>query len=376
MRSIVIVGGKLQGMEACYLGKKAGIHVTLIDRDPQAPAESMASEFICGDVLTNDARVAEALKSADMVLPTLENYEVLSALDIQSRELGFIYAFDLDAYRISSSKKKSDKLFHDNGIAAPKYYPEGSFPYFAKPDGESGSHNVKLINNMVELEAHMAAGDEDMIVQEYIEGPSYSIEVIGEPGNYRTYEITQIHIDDVYDCCRVTSPCGIPAPKAEKFAEDAVKTAEIIGLRGIMDFEVIDHDGVFKMLEIDARLPSQTPTAVYHTTGDNYLEDLYQLFVEGGFQGSDDSRNSREKRYTSFEHLLISGGEITAHGEHIMTEGRNMVSMENSFGSDNAVTDFCEDEDTWRITLINSADTEEELEKKREGAFACLRNIR
>ncbi len=46
--------------------------------------------------------------------------------------------------------------------------------------------------------------------------------------------------------------------------------------------EVIDDHGEFKVLEIDARLPSQTPTVVYHTTGVNFVEELMELFCHGG----------------------------------------------------------------------------------------------
>ena len=113
-KKIVIIGGKLQGLEACYLSMKAGIEVTLIDKDPEAPARDMATRFICEDVLGGSKEVMETLDSADMVLPTMENYEVLEGLDELSVMMGFIYAFDIDAYRISSSKKRSDRLFHAN----------------------------------------------------------------------------------------------------------------------------------------------------------------------------------------------------------------------------------------------------------------------
>ena len=41
-----------------------------------------------------------------------------------------------------------------------------------------------------------------------------------------------------------------------------VRIAEGLGLNGLMDVEVMVRDGQPKVLEIDARLPSQTPTAV------------------------------------------------------------------------------------------------------------------
>ena len=36
LKTICLVGGKLQGFEAAYLSKKAGMKVVLVDKDPQA----------------------------------------------------------------------------------------------------------------------------------------------------------------------------------------------------------------------------------------------------------------------------------------------------------------------------------------------------
>ena len=369
MKKITIVGGKLQGLEACYLGMKADIEVTLIDKDPQAPAKDMAAHFICADVLGGSPEVMAALDSADMVLPTMENYQVLEGLNGLSAMTGFIYAFDMDAYRISSSKKRSDKLFYDNKVEAPRYYPEGSAPYIAKPDGQSGSHGVRYFETEKETE-EFAASHNEMIIQEFLEGPSYSIEVIGEPGNYRAYEITQIHIDDIYDCNKVTAPCDITQMQAEEFVSEAKRIASIIRLKGIMDFEVIDSGGRFRMLEIDARLPSQTPTVVYHSSGTNFIEELYDLFVRGDFR----SKKQSGMKYTAFEHMLVSGRDISSPGEHVMTEGSVLDYKENYLGSDEVITDRDRNTDTFRMTFINTAETEELVSRKREGVLACLKN--
>ena len=71
------------------------------------------------------------------------------------------------------SKRKSDKLFADNGLPCPQYYPAGKFPYFAKPESESGSHGVRRFENKTELEDFLEKGGDKYIVQEFVEGPSY-----------------------------------------------------------------------------------------------------------------------------------------------------------------------------------------------------------
>ena len=137
-----------------------------------------------------------------------------------------------------------------------------------------------------------------------------------------------------------------------------------------MDFEVIDCKGRFRMLEIDARLPSQTPTVVYRSSGMNFVEELYDLFVEGGFK----SEKKSIRKFTTFEHMLISGSDISTPGEHVMTEGSVLGYEENYLGSDEAITDRESNADTFRITLINTAETEKMVSRKREEVLTCLRN--
>lgn len=376
MRKIAIVGGRLQGIEVCYLGKKADIHVTLIDSDENAPAKNLCDRFVQGDILKEDPEILKILCSADMVLPTLENDQVLRALERLSHELGFIYAFDSAAYRISSSKTLSDKFFHHHDIPTPRYYPQGNAPFIAKPDDGSGSQGVQFFDSWKGVEKYLLTAPGKTIVQEYLEGSSYSIEVVGFPGNYRTYEITQIHMSHDFDCRMVTAPCdSVTRRQAEGFAQLAVRVASLLNLKGIMDLEVIDHHGQFKLLEIDARFPSQTPTVVYHTSGMNLLEELYDLYSGGIFQ----KPYPGERHYSSIEHHLWDGEEWESVGEHVMVEGKPPELRPGFWDSYEIITDYGEDmrdDALFRLTLIEKAETAEKLEQKKAKVWKCLKNIR
>ena len=380
MRTIAVIGGKLQGTEACYLARHAQIRTILIDIDPAPPASGICDEFVCGDVIAEDPHVMDALKKADLVLPAMENDAVLEKLVELSEREGLRLAFDMDAYRISSSKRVSDEMFHRMGVPAPRYYPEGQFPYFAKADNGSGSHGARRLDTPEEMEEYLKTAPEGAVIQECIEGPSYSVEIIGRPGNYRTYEITQIHVDDGFDCNLVTVPCDeLTDALKQAFLADAVRIAEEMQLTGIMDYEVILHDWQMKMLEIDARLPSQTPAAVLAATGVNELEDLYDLFCSGGFRQEPDSKGW----YAAYEHYLCQraegesgeGRRIESLGEHIMTEGGVLTLKEGFCGSDEAQTDYDSKQELFRVTFINRGKTAEELDEKRKRAATCLQNL-
>ncbi len=378
MTRIAIVGGKLQGTEAAYLAKKAGIESLLIDYNEQSPAAGLCDEFLCCDVTKESRELLAALDRVDVILPANENDEVLEALERLAVRHNYVLAFDRDAYAVSSSKLLSDRLIYENGIPAPRYYPNCKAPFVVKPSGFSGSEGVKRIETKEEVELFLktASPEETWVAQEFLTGPSYSIEVVGEPGAYQTFEVTEIHMDSVYDCKKVTAPCPITGEQEESFRQIAVKLAELLKLKGIMDVEVIDDGGMFKVLEIDARIPSQTPTAVYHTTGVNLVEELVELFCQSsiddlnsGRPGSTE-RSARQqggrKRHCSYEHLLIEDGSVTEHGEHIMSGCGPLRLRENFFGADEVISDFAGGELPWRGTFINWADTEEALDAKRK----------
>ncbi|MEG0830065.1 MAG: 3-methylornithine--L-lysine ligase PylC [Anaerovoracaceae bacterium] len=360
MSKIVIVGGKLQGSEAAYLGKCAGIEIILIDKDTKAPSQNLVDKFICGDVLSDDPEVVGALESADMILPTMENDWVLERLDALAKDKGYTLAFDWEAYKISSSKKVSDKLFLDNNLPCPQYYPAGTAPFIAKPDSESGSHGIQYFTSEEDVKKFANGEGKDFIIQEFVEGPSYSVEIIGRPGNYRVYEITEIFVDDVYDCNLAATLHTIDPEKKKAIEKLAIDIAEIINLKGIMDLEVIDYNGEIKILEIDARLPSQTSIVVYHASGMNYIKELYDLFCTGDFQ----DKQINNKHFASLTHYLFQGGEYSSHGEHIMVEGGLLEYTEGICKDAVVVSDFKEGMSVWRGTFVNYGQTFGQLEEK------------
>lgn len=363
MAKIAVIGGKLQGVEAAYLGNKAGIETILIDKDPEAVAQNLCTRFICADVMSEAPEVIAALKEADMVLPAIENDTVLEGIVKLCKREGCTLAFDMDAYKITSSKKKSDRLFSDKGMPAPAYYPKGSFPYIVKPDNQSGSRGVAIIDTPSEMIRVISENNSSLVIQEFVEGPSYSMEIIGMPGNYRTYEMTQIFTDDVYDCNLAAVYRNTDNYVKRRLEELIVETAEALQLKGIMDIEVIEHNGELKILEIDARLPSQTPTAVFHASGMNYIRELYDLFCRGGFRSSEKDSGL----FASVSHYEFSADPNTAvrsQGEHIMSEGRVLDYTCGICSDAQVISDYIEGAADWRGTFINTADSYEKLRKK------------
>jgi 3-methylornithine--L-lysine ligase len=374
MRKLAIIGGKLQGLEAVYLAQKAGIETFLIDKKENTPARKMADNFLCANVLDREERFIDLLKSVDLILPALENDEVLIGLSQLAQEFDLPLAFDMNSYLISSSKKISDELIHNNDIPAPRYYPHGEGPYILKPSIGSGSMGVGFFSNRSELERKIdpLRIGKDLIVQEYLSGPSYSIEVIGKPGNYTTYEITELFMDEYYDCKRVAAPAKISDKMRRDFSEIAIKLATLLELKGIMDVEVIEHKGELKVLEIDARIPSQTPTVVYHSSGINLIEELFRYFCPRPWT----EKRTKQKKHVSFEHLHVTEESTKVLGEHIMKDLNHINLLENFCGANEVLTDYKPEKGNFKGTFISIADSEEELNRRRDTVITEIHNLK
>jgi len=378
---IAVVGGGLQGVEAAYLAHKAGWNVLLIDKRSHPPASGLSDEFIQLDVTRIDD-FADVAKTVDIVIPANENEPALQALHQWSLASDTPLAFDIEAYRISSSKIKSDRLFAGYKVPAPLPYPACGFPVIAKPSESSGSRGVRFFQNQQEMNdffvsLHSPSPSPSLpppgwVIQQYLEGPSYSIEIVGSPGNYLPLQVTDLDMDDVYDCKRVNAPTSLPVHLIEQFEKIAVTLAEAVQLHGLMDVEVILHQGELKVLEIDARLPSQTPTAVYHSSGCNILSQLADLwvsqtgnlFVKNLIKPARDRLGRQEftplpklfnrggEKSVIYEHIQVRNGRLDGRGEHIISEAGPLKSINDFFGADEAITNYSPHVNDWVATLV------------------------
>jgi len=350
---VAIVGGKLQGVEAVYLSKKAGWEVILVDENSEVPAAELCDQFYSLDV-TKVVEWIPFLRGIDLIIPAMENQEALDCLVRTANYAGVPIVFDADAYEISSSKIRSNELFAETGVPAPIPWPECGFPIIVKPSDGSGSEGVIKLNNSSEFQDILAEQDlTHWVIEQYLEGPSYSLEVIGFSGVYKVLQITELHMDETYDCKRVVGSAILTDKLIQQFEQIGLSLARSLKLNGIMDIETILHQGQLKVLEIDARLPSQTPIAVYHATGINMLEILGEAFLKGKpWQAFD----VVEKQGVIYEHIHVRGDYLEISGEHIIANVGPLHLYPDFFGADEAISNYSPGKTEWVATLIITAE--------------------
>jgi pyrrolysine biosynthesis protein PylC len=177
-------------------------------------------------------------------------------------------------------------------------------------------------------------------------------------------------MDRDYDCKRVVAPAGLDSVRVMEFEQIATRIAQRIHLRGVMDVEVILHDGQLKTLEIDARFPSQTPTAVFQSTGINMLKLLGELFLTGKINVN----QINQPETTIYEHIKVKEDNIEVKGEHIVTDIGPLSLFQGLFGAHEVITNFHPDLNEWVATLIHKGNNMEEALGRKQQTYDNIRN--
>lgn len=368
---LCIVGGGLQGMEATYLAKRAKIETVVVDRNPRAPALSMGDESVVMDVVSEEARATRIYSDCDAVIPTNEDMRTLRSMVKLFRGLEVPLIHDQSSYEITSSKLSSNELMERLSIPMPSPWPECGFPVVIKPSRSSGSHGVYRANGPKQLSEGKRLAKRyghDYIIQEFVDGPSISMEVISNGYEAVPMITTQLYFDETFDCKMVCSPARVERTVADCFRGISEKIAAGIGLKGIMDVEAMVSGHVPKVIEIDARLPSQTPSAIFHSHGVNMVEVLVRMFVNSGPPRVSIGRG----RSAIYEHVMVKDGILSSRGEGIMRMADKPRVVEGLFGADVVITDYEPGKETWVATLICTGSTPRRALEKREN---CLDTI-
>lgn len=368
---LAIVGGKLQGLEAVYLAKKAGFKSILIDKRQDVPAVSLAAEFHNIDVVKEQDKTKKLLKDVDGVVPALENYNALHVLKKLCKDLGKYYLQDNKAFLITSKKDHFLKFCDAIKLPYPKLFPD-NFPVIVKPVKGSGSKDVYLVKSKEELDKLMQALNghkKKVLVQECAHGFFLSLELLGLNGLPLPLQVTCLEFDAHYSCKRVLAPFPIEWATTEtlRLGERLVCGLQLTGLT---DIQVVAEDnGSVKVIEANARLPSQTPTVVYHSTGVNILQKLFELFREG--IPSKVVINPRNA--VIYQHVAIVDKTLHIVGERVLSSATNLELKRKFFGVDEAITNFDSAKNKTIVsTLISCGKNLTEAKEKMERALELI----
>ena len=163
--------------------------------------------------------------------------------------------------------------------------------------------------------------------------------------------------------------CAVEAGTLAAFDAAAVRLGEGLRLDGLMDVEVMVGGGEPKVLEIDARLPSQTPTAVLLVERHQHRR---RAAPHRDPRRACGSRSRAPRRACVYEHVHAHAGLLEVIGEHVMGSARPLTLVPGFFGAAEALTDYRPGASTWSATLIGTGASVDEAMQLLEEAVSTM----
>lgn len=204
MKRLLVIGASILQVPAIQKAKEMNLYVAAADYNPNAVGVPLADKYY--NVSTNDEEgVYQAAKDfkADAIM-TLATDMPMRALAYACERLGLV-GLAYDSAVKATDKGEMIKVFEASDVAHPWYQivsagkmPEPgtyTFPLITKPTDNSGSRGVMLVHNEKELEEALRYSSDNgrsgnVIIEEYMQGPEVSVEMIVSYGIPYVLQIT------------------------------------------------------------------------------------------------------------------------------------------------------------------------------------------
>lgn len=213
MKRVMILGAGIMQMPALNIAREMGWKTFCVDRDESAPAVDLCDHFLPIDLKDRVglARAAGAYKEKyglDGVMTVGTDFTPSVAWVAEKNNLpGIGYQTALDA----SDKVRMRACFDKAGLSSPpsvEMSPEMgpllpletlNFPLVVKPVDNMGARGVRRVDGEAELieaiqEAMAFSRSKRAIVEEYLDGPEFSLDALVYNGRIEIYGIADRHI--------------------------------------------------------------------------------------------------------------------------------------------------------------------------------------
>jgi biotin carboxylase len=229
--TVFILGAGVMQIPAIRAAHDLGWTVVAADANPEAPGNELADRFLPVDLKDLEGLVAAARGiRAEFGLDGV----FTAGTDFSASVAHVALALGLPGIPFDTAIKASDKLamraaFAAAGVSSPRFAQAASpddpaisaaalgFPLVVKPADSMGARGCRIARGGAELSAAIAAAlpysrSGRAIVEEYIEGPEFSIDALVEGGEIRIRGIADRHIwfDPYFVELGHTMPSGFP----------------------------------------------------------------------------------------------------------------------------------------------------------------------
>ncbi len=220
-------------------------------------------------------------EEVSLLVPTIDTELLILAENAERIEAltgAKVLISDIDVIRICRNKKETQIFMEENGFLMPKMYSEQDlkekdvpYPLFLKPIDGSSSINAFKVNNKKELKTYLKL-IKNPIVQEYLEGEEYTVDVFLD---FHAKIIT------VVPRIRIATRSGEISKgeivKDREIMDDVIRLMNVLKPIGHITVQCKKTEKGIAYIEINPRFGGGAPMSIM--AGADSCENLYRLLL-------------------------------------------------------------------------------------------------
>ena len=273
MKRVLIIGASILQLPAIRKAKELGYYVGVADYNPKAIGIAEADEYFNVSTIDVDGVVKVAQEFKPDGIMTLATDMPMRAV-AKACEVCGLPGISFDTAIKATDKVEMIKAFEAAVVEHPWYYiipsqpnlaeviDKISYPCIMKPTDNAGSRGVVLCHSREELEneyeySHHESRGGAVIIEEYLQGPEFSIEVMVVDGEPHVLQITDKLTTGAPHFVEMghSQPTKQNEEKSEKIRDLACRAVKAVGINvGPAHVEMILTQHGPKMVELGARM--------------------------------------------------------------------------------------------------------------------------
>ena len=273
MKRLMIVGASVLQLPAILKAKEMGLYVGVADYNPLAVGIQYADEFFNASTMDEVAVLNAAEQFKPDGIMTLATDMPMRGVSRVSDKM-HLHSISYETSFKATDKYEMIKAFKAYGVPSPWYFVvdsidemralEGklSYPCIIKPTDNAGSHGVAKVYSFEELlgnydYSHSSSRGGRVIIEEYLDGPEVSVEVMVVDGDVHILQITDKITTGAPHFVEMghTQPSQLPVETQNQIREIAESACKSLGINkgpAHVEMKVTARGPV--MIELGARM--------------------------------------------------------------------------------------------------------------------------
>lgn len=273
MKKLMIVGASVLQLPAILKAKEIGLNVAVVDFNPQAIGIPYADKYYNASTMDEDAVWAAAEDYKPDGIMTLATDMPMRGVAKTSDRL-HLHSINYETAVKATDKYDMIKAFKEHDVPSPWFFvvetleelkehdSDVTFPCIIKPTDNAGSHGVAKVYSFQELldnyeYAHSCSRHGKVIVEEFLDGPEVSVEVMVVNGVVNILQITDKITTEAPHFVELghTQPSQLPMDTQEAIRKVTVAACKAIGIdKGPAHVEMKVTNRGPVMIELGARM--------------------------------------------------------------------------------------------------------------------------